>query len=956
MEPTPHTDLRASQARHQLLSCLLDYIPDRIYFKDKDGAFILVSRSEAEYLGAVNPGEVIGKTDFDFFEAPLAQASLDDERSLMQTGDSVTGKEEKKLLLDGRTGWALVDKIPLRDAEGAIIGTCGISKDITRLKEAEEALQRANDTLAAQKAELECTMALREQAERELLAAKHEAEEASKGLGPFFQVALDMLCIAGMDGYFKRINPAFCSTLGYSEEELLLKPFTEFVHPEDQAKTAAVMVDLGSGKNVVNFVNRYQHHDGHYLWIEWTAAPNSDGSEIYAAARNITSRIQIEAELTEARQAAEAANRAKSSFLANMSHEIRTPMNGVIGVTELLLNTEMTADQRGYLSLVRQSADSLMTVLNDILDFSKIEAGKMELERYEFDLRDSIGDTLQSLAVRSAEKGIELAYQVRADVPDCLVGDLTRLRQIIINLVGNAIKFTAQGEIVVEIEVETLTKDQVVLHVAVRDTGIGIAKEKQEDVFESFTQAEGSTTRRFGGSGLGLTISRQLAELMKGRLWLESEPGTGSVFHFTALFNLGSPKPAPARQMPETLNDLPVLIVDDNSTNRTILEQQVRSWGMKPTLAASGPDALQIMEDARNASTPFKLLLMDYMMPDMDGIEVARQAYQRLGEQAPKILILSSGNKVEENTNSAEVGIERFLTKPVKPSDLFDAITRVFGSATNEDKSVISKDAPASLSPGRMNLLLVEDGRVNQIVAMKLLEDRGHKVTLATNGREAVDILATTSFDAILMDIQMPEMNGYEATTIIRQRELSSGKHVPIIAMTANAMKGDREQCLAAGMDDYISKPVHSVHLYAIIEKYADLHPLRESATDVAPQPQEPQADAAASFDAEAFRTSIGDDALMRELIAVFFEDAPRLMTDARLALTRRNAEALHHAAHSLKGMVGNYSATPAFRAVSLLTDSTRAGKLKKAGSLLAVAEKEMTRLTVALEEFLKHL
>jgi CheY-like chemotaxis protein/HPt (histidine-containing phosphotransfer) domain-containing protein len=399
-----------------------------------------------------------------------------------------------------------------------------------------------------------------------------------------------------------------------------------------------------------------------------------------------------------------------------------------------------------------------------------------------------------------------------------------------------------------------------------------------------------------------------------------------------------------------------VLIVDDNSTNRTILEQQVRSWGMKPTLAASGPDALQILEDAKNASTPFRLLLMDYMMPDMDGIEVARQAYQRLGEQAPKILILSSGNKVEENTNSAEVGIERFLTKPVKPSDLLDAITRVFGSATNEDKSVISKDAPASLSPGRMHLLLVEDGRVNQIVAMKLLEDRGHTVTLATNGREAVDILATTSFDAILMDIQMPEMNGYEATTIIRQRELSSGKHVPIIAMTANAMKGDREQCLAAGMDDYISKPVHSAHLYAIIEKYADLHPLRESVTDVAPQPQEPQADAAASFDAEAFRASIGDDALMRELIAVFFEDAPRLMTDARLALTQRNAEALHHAAHSLKGMVGNYSATPAFRAVSLLTDSTRAGKLKKAGSLLAVAEKEMTRLTVALEEFLKHL
>ncbi len=956
MEPTPTTDPRDFQARYQLLSCLLDYIPDRIYFKDKDGAFILVNRSEADYLGAQNPDEVIGKTDFDFFEAPLAQAALDDERSLMQSGDSVTSKEEKKLLLDGRTGWALVDKIPLRDAGGEIIGTCGISKDITRLKEAEEALQRANDTLAAQKAELECTMALREQAERELLTAKHEAEQASKGLGPFFQVALDMLCIAGMDGYFKRINPAFCTTLGYSEEELLIRPFTEFVHPEDQAGTVAVMEDLKSGRNVVNFVNRYLHRDGHYLWIEWTAAPNNDGAEIYAAARNITSRIQIEAELTEARQAAEAANKAKSSFLANMSHEIRTPMNGVIGVTELLLNTEMTADQRGYLSLVRQSADSLMTVLNDILDFSKIEAGKLELERYEFDLRDSIGDTLQSLAVRSAEKGVELAYQVRANVPDCLIGDLTRLRQIIINLVGNAIKFTEQGEIVVEVDVETLTKDQVALHVAVRDTGIGIAKEKQEDVFESFTQAEGSTTRRFGGSGLGLTISRQLAELMKGRLWLESEPGTGSVFHFTSLFELGTPKPATARQMPETLNDLPVLIVDDNSTNRTILEQQVRSWGMKPTLASNGPDALQILEDARNTSTPFKLLLMDYMMPDMDGLEVARQVHQRLGDQMPKILILSSGSKIEEDATPPETSIERFLTKPVKPSDLFDAITRVFGNATSEDKSVISKDSPAPLSPGRMNLLLVEDGRVNQIVAMKLLEDRGHSVTLATNGREAVDILATNSFDAILMDIQMPEMNGYEATTIIRQRELSSGKHVPIIAMTANAMKGDREQCLAAGMDDYISKPVHSAHLYAIIEKYADLHPLRDPAAPDTPQPHESQPAADAPFDAEAFRSSIGDVGLMRELITVFFEDAPRLMTDARLALTQRNAGALHHAAHSLKGMVGNYSAAPAFRAVSALSDSTRAGKLKKAGSLLAVAEKEMTRLTVALEEFLKHL
>jgi two-component system, sensor histidine kinase and response regulator len=949
-------DPRSFEAQYKLLRCLLDYIPDRIYFKDRNGAFILVSRSEAAYLGAKDPADVIGKTDFDFFEPHLAQAALDDERGVMETGNSITAKEEKKLLLDGRTGWALVDKIPLRDTDGTVIGTCGVSKDITPQKEAEEALHRANATLAAQKAELERSIEQRERVECELYAAKLAAEEASKGLGPFFQVALDMLCIAGMDGYFKRINPAFCTTLGYPEEELLGKPFLDFVHPDDQAKTLAAVADLGSGKSLVDFVNRYRHRDGHYLWIEWTAAPNRDATAIYAAARNMTARIQLEAELIEARQAAEAANRAKSSFLANMSHEIRTPMNGVIGMTELLLNTEMSADQRGYLSLVRQSADSLMTVLNDILDFSKIEAGKMELEKHEFDLRDAIGDTLQTLAVRSAEKGVELAYVVRADVPDCLVGDVGRLRQIIINLVGNAIKFTQQGEIVVEVVVETLTKDQVSLHVRVTDTGIGIPREKQEDVFQSFTQAEGSTTRRFGGTGLGLTISRQLAELMKGRLWLESEPGKGSVFHFTALFDLGVEKPAAARHMPETLLDLPVLVVDDNATNRMILEQMLRNWAMKPICAASGPEALQILEVAQKEPSPIRLVLLDYMMPDMDGIEVTRHVRERFGEEAPKILILSSGSRFAESAGAALVGVERFLTKPVKQSDLFDAITRAMGSATSEDRSIISNDTPKSLSPGPMNVLLVEDGRVNQMVAIKLLEDRGHIVTLANNGREAVDILARTTFDAILMDIQMPEMNGYEATAVIRQREVATGKHVPIIAMTANAMKGDREQCLAAGMDDYISKPVHSALLYATIEKYADLNPLREAAAHDAPVPQESQADAVPAFDADAFKASIGDVALMRELIAVFFEDSKKLLADAQQALGKRDAEALYHAAHSLKGMVGNYAATPAFQAVSALTHSTRAGNLRKARSLLATAVKEMSRLSTALEEFLKQL
>ncbi len=953
--------LSSVEEHYKLLSCLLDYIPDRIYFKDKQGAFVLVSRSEAEYLGAAEPAEVIGKTDFDFFEHSLAQAALEDEQELMRLGKSITGKEEKKRLLDGRTGWALVTKIPLRDADGGIIGTCGISKDITALKETEEALYKANTALASQKALLEQSMAelqqtklelvqqlaLRERVEDELVRAKREAEEASSGLGPFFQVALDMLCIAGMDGYFKRINPAFCTTLGYTEKEMLAQPFLEFVHLEDRPKTVAAVEQLAAGQNLVNFINRYQHKDGGYLWIEWTAAPNAGQTAIYAAARNITQRIQTEDELRLAREAAEAANQAKSTFLANMSHEIRTPMNGVLGMTELLLNTRMTGDQRGYLNLVRQSADSLMTVLNDILDFSKIEAGKMDLDKHEFDLRDAIGDTLQTLATRSAEKDIELAYLVKPDVPDCLIGDICRLRQIILNLVGNAIKFTPRGEIVVELRVESRSEDQVTLHVQVSDTGIGIAKDKQAHVFESFTQAESCTTRRFGGTGLGLTISRQLVELMQGRMWLESEPGKGSVFHFTAQFELGCQKAHASRLLPEKLRDFQVLVVDDNATNRTILEEMLKTWELRPVLAASGAEALEILEQAQADGRPIPLMLLDYMMPEMDGAEVCRQIQQRFSSSAPKILILSSGGNLTAEIGDEDLGYERCLTKPVKHSDLFDTISRVMGGLIADDKTGIAHELPGRQSVAPMKLLLAEDGRVNQLVAIKMLEDRGHQVTLASNGREALTMLASQSFDAILMDIQMPEMNGFEATLAIRKEEAGTDRHVIIIAMTANAMKGDREQCLAAGMDDYIAKPIHSTQLYPLLEKYASLS-------------ENPQADIlpfgacreAPVFDADTFSENIGDAPLMLELIRLFCEESQPMLGNACLALHELDAEALHHASHSLQGLVGNYAAIPAFTAVSALTQCTRNGNLLQAGKLLAEVTDEIARLREALVEF----
>jgi len=954
-------NLSSIEEHYKLLSCLLDYIPDRIYFKDKQGAFVLVSRSEAEYLGACDPAEVIGKTDFDYFEPTLAQAALEDEQELMRLGRSITGKEEKKRLLDGRTGWALVTKIPLRDADGGIIGTCGISKDITALKETEEALYKANAALASQKALLEQSMAelqqtklelvqqlaLRERVEDELVRAKREAEEASSGLGPFFQVALDMLCIAGMDGYFKRINPAFCTTLGYTEKEMLGRPFLEFVHPEDRSKTVAAVERLEGGLNLVNFINRYQHKDGGYLWIEWTAAPNAGQTAIYAAARNITQRIQTEDELRMAREAAEAANQAKSTFLANMSHEIRTPMNGVLGMTELLLNTRMTGDQRSYLNLVRQSADSLMTVLNDILDFSKIEAGKLDLDKHEFDLRDAIGDTLQTLAMRSAEKDIELAYLVKPDVPDCLIGDICRLRQIILNLVGNAIKFTPRGEIVVELRVESRTKDQVTLHVQVSDTGIGIAKDKQAHVFESFTQAESCTTRRFGGTGLGLTISRQLVELMHGRMWLESEPGKGSVFHFTAQFELGTQKPNAARMLPDKLRDFQVLVVDDNATNRTILEEMLKTWELQAVLAASGAEALDLLEQAQAEGAPIPLVLLDYMMPEMDGAEVCRQIRETFGGAAPKILILSSGGNLTAEIGDEDLGYERCLTKPVKHSDLFDTISRVMGGLMADDQSGMAHELPGLQSLAPMKLLLAEDGRVNQLVAIKMLEDRGHEVTLACNGREALELLASQTFDAILMDIQMPEMNGFEATLAIRQSEAGTDRHVPIIAMTANAMKGDREQCLDAGMDDYIAKPIHSTELYPLLEKHARL-----SHDASAETPPFGAACEAPVFDAEEFSDNIGDGPLMLELIRLFCEESQPMLGHACLALHELDGEALHQAAHSLQGLVGNYAATPAFNAVAALTQCARKGNLLQAGKLLAVVTEEIAKLREALVEF----
>ena len=789
--------------------------------------------------------------------------------------------------------------------------------------------------------------------DRRFSAQTQELESSEKRYRLLFERSLAGVCRSTLDGRVLDVNEACYRIFGYTsrEEHMAHNVIELWFDPADGEK---FMARLQQQKYLANSEQILLHKDGSKIWVLENATlleGNNDAPAIIEATLiDITERKQAEEELRSAKDAAESANRAKSDFLANMSHEIRTPMNGVIGMTELALDTELTTEQREYLEMVKLSAHSLLAVINDILDFSKIEAGKLDLDPIEFNPRDNIGNMAKTMALKAHQTGLEMVVDIQPGVPETLIGDPVRLRQILVNLIGNAIKFTKQGEIVLRVEAEEKAGKSVSLHFSVKDTGIGIPQDRQKLIFEAFTQADSSMTRKFGGTGLGLTISSTLVQLMGGRVWVESEPGKGSTFHFTAKFGLGK---TPAVRVPAQnlvdLRSMPVLVVDDNATNRRMLEGMLLAWFMMPTLAEGGREALAILRKAKENGKPFPLVLTDMQMPDMDGFALAELIKDDPGLAGATIMMLTSAGQRGDAARCRELGIAAYLTKPIQRSDLREAILTALGNRSVEkDKAALITRHSLREARRSLRILLAEDNLVNQTLAIRLLEKHGHTVVVANNGREALAILersAPGGFDLALMDIQMPEMDGFEATAAIREKEKTSGKHLPIIALTAHAMKGDQERCAAAGMDGYVSKPIHPDELFQAIESHAGIQSVPVPSAHVNQTPAE-------VLDEGAMLNCVdGDLELLHKLVEVFWDDCPRMLSDIRKALDNQSSKALLSAAHALKGSLSYFGANSALQAALKLEMLGREGTLEGADNAFSELEEGLSRLKPALVE-----
>ncbi len=733
------------------------------------------------------------------------------------------------------------------------------------------------------------------------------------------------------DGNFTFFNDAMCRILGYSREEMLEMNIRQLFDQENaQDNAAGALDDMYKMENAFKSLEwNLRRKDGAKRFIETSVSVMKDSNGRITGSRGFSrdrTERKKEEELVQEKLAAEAASRSKSEFLANMSHEIRTPLNSIIGLVELMLDTNLSPEQREDLDVVVSSAYALLAVINDILDFSKIEAGKLELEDTAFNLRDFLGESLKIMAIKANEKGLELAYRVAPDISDDLIGDPARFRQVVLNLVGNAVKFTEQGEIIVSVRRESQSETEAHLHFSVRDTGVGIAEEKLGSIFNPFQQADGSTSRRYGGTGLGLTVSAQLVALMGGKIWVESNPGEGSTFQFTARFRLSPDGKKAVKALSDIdLRGMRVLVVDDSATIRQIILEMLESWQMSPVAASGTEEAQQILVRVEPEGSPFELILIDSDMPESDGFTLARWIKDEDDLNSKMIMMLSSSRDRSQEDFHA-LGIKASVTKPVRPSDLMDAIMTALDVRKPESETASEARDQILESDGySLNILVAEDTPFNQKFIFRLLQRAGHRCVIVDNGRKAVDALDKDTFDIVLMDVQMPEMDGFEATMEIREREKQTRRHVPIIAMTAHAMKGDREVCLEAGMDEYVSKPISQD---ALLKTIRALVPGGPQATQgpVAGEEAPPAPDKEALL--RAFDNDLG---FFKEVVDMFVSDYPKMMSDISKAIDTGDAATLRRTAHALKGMLGNFHAETAAQKAYRLEEMGREGHLSHA-------------------------
>lgn len=790
--------------------------------------------------------------------------------------------------------------------------------------------------------------------------ALRQAEARYRGI---IENALEGIFQTTPDGRFVSCNPALARIFGYDSPEELMTTVTNireqlYIDGNQRETSSRQLEEKGS---ISGFEFQARRKDGSIIWLSENArlVRGEDGRPLYYEGfmEDITERRRVAEDLHRAKEAAEAASRAKSQFLANISHEIRTPINGIIGMSELALSTHLTAEQREYLETVKNCADALLSLVNDFLDFSKLEAGKLSLDPIRFSLRETLDRTLNMLALRAHQKGLELSCNILPDVPDSLIGDPDRLQQVIANLVGNAIKFTDRGDVVLHVQTETLQPFQARLHFTVTDTGIGIPEDKRQLIFGAFSQADGSMTRKYGGTGLGLTISSQLVLMMGGEIWVESRVGAGSAFHFTAVFGLPDSRFVPGKtNLLSELVDVPVLIVDDNPTNRRILQATLINWRMKPSLAGSASQALEAMRTAHATGRPYELVLLDAMMPGVDGFTLAQQIRQEPGIRHTPIMMLTSTGGACADSQLCEVEINERLIKPVRQADLLEAIRNVAANrapfpggpaASTADRLGPQPESPAqeTTHPQVLRILVAEDNPVNQLVATRLLAKMGHHVEQACTGSQVLEAMNRQRFDLILMDVQMPELDGLESAALIRSREAARGVYTPIVAMTAHAMEGDRERCLAAGMDAYIAKPIRVAEFIQTLERVipSGFHSRSEGLWESASDPV---------IDREEVMSRFGDDStLYMEAAELLRNSVPRLLAQLNEAILAEDCEAAARAAHTIKGSVGNFGGRAAAEAAQKLENLARQGDKPAIPGALKMLENEIERLLPALTE-----